>query len=951
MRRFIISLLFFSFMLIMPVCADETVIFGTSFENPEDFEAWYGAVMDDASAYDGDFACAVNNCYGQEENGKISHMLSYMRTVSLEEGKIYRLSFSVVNPGAEGSGGQLSSIRFGEGRDNIVFEFDNIADRWTQVEELFVAPKTADYSFSIELKHGLTDVGFLLDDIKIETIDIEPESGTIIGPRELNIPAAGSVSTRYGVGAATSQGEIINLLPEISTIRAENLPAGVSFDENSNTVTVGEGCPDNSAFVLVYTPPEYMALGEVSAEITLTRNMLKNSDFSMADEYWSVDEAYELGSGHMTIFTETPCDYGYMGTVRPTYSLMLMENVMYVLRAYVKVDGGTDSSIYSRNIALSLDGQVTIDILDVSSGSETEVIAAFTPEASGVYDFSVNFVTSEPGAVTVSKMTLAPELPDETYITLHAPGNIALPDTVTSYPFNAYIRDQAGEILSDRCNVRLYPEGKGVELENGSITVSPDAVEGDYEIYAVSRGNSNIEGSLVFTLSHSFIGDGGFEEKSAGQWWAAAAPAALKIEDGDSRFMHITSRENYAVVLNNSYMHLYPGLPYAFRGDVLGERNCVVTAFLEKTDGENIPLVQSELETEQIFELFQTDYELVGRLALYITSADGGEVDLSLDNIELFRSIVSVSALTISGLAESGATLTAQFTFFNNMDDSFDSSACAISWYGMEAGGEPKHMGSGLEFKVPAELVGKYVYFEVTPICAVTGLSGTPLQSVPVSIGEIQYSQSEENEEKPDRTESAVKEKPTLSPVTLSEETDAPFTDMEHWSAEYVLPLYNSGVVNGKTSYEFCPDDKITRAEFAALVCRAFQAKGGSCSFEDVPSGAWYYESVAALNALGIINGTSESAFSPDGFLTREEMTAIIMRVYEAMGLKAEKSSINRFYDHGDISPWAEDYVACGIGVGMVNGTEQSLFLPKKQSTRGEACAMLYRLLKAIDEE
>ncbi len=372
---------------------------------------------------------------------------------------------------------------------------------------------------------------------------------------------------------------------------------------------------------------------------------------------------------------------------------------------------------------------------------------------------------------------------------------------------------------------------------------------------------------------------------------------------------------------------------------------------MEKTDGEKIPLVQSELGGGRIFELFQTDYELVGRLVLYITSADGGEVELSLDNIELFRSIVSASSPVISGLTESGATLMAQFTFYNNMDDNFDSSACAISWYGMEAGGEPKHVGSGFEFRIPAELVGKYVYFEVTPICAVTGLSGAPLQSVPVSIGEIQYSQPEENEEKPPVTKPPVTEKPVLSPVALSEKTESPFTDMEHWSAEYVLPLYNTGVVNGKTPFEFRPDDKITRAEFAALVCRAFRAKGGSCSFEDVPSDGWYYESVAALSSLGIINGTSEKTFSPDAFLKREEMIVILMRTYEAVGLEAEKSSVNRFYDHGDISEWAEDYVARGLAIGMVNGTEQSLFLPKRQATRGEACAMLYRLLETLNEE
>lgn len=954
MRRLPVLIAALTLLFAVSVCAEETpYVFAESFETPSVFDSWDGGIQDSGLATDGSSACVVNNPYGEEIDGRVSHVLSYFGSVPLKTAQIYKISFDVMSLSSDATGAVISGVRFGDGADNIVFEFGNIPERWVQVSEFFMVPRDADYHFSIELKEGYSDLGFFVDNLVIQKIDLSPQSLTIIGSDELTIPAAGEESSRYSVGAYTVDGEVINLLTGISSFTAEDLPAGVSFNSDNNTVTVSEGCPDGASFLLVCTPPDYIALDSAILEVTLTKNVLKNSDFSTDTDMWEIDTDFDLGSGtignYVSMNTANPCAYGYSASISPINPVVLIENVMYVFRAKVRVESGADTSVYSQNTALSLDGRVDIEILDLSAGDWTEVIAAFTPEASGVYELNISFITSEPGVVCVGAMALSPELSDETYITLHAPGNICVPDTVTSYPMNAYIRDQAGVILSSRCNLRLYPEGKGVELVNGYITVSPDAIAGEYEIYASSRTNSSIESSLIFTVSHNNIGDGGFEEKPENEWWAAASPALLTIEEyADGRYARIVSEDSFAVVLNNSYMHLYAELPYAFRASVVDGKPSVITAFIETIDGDRIPIVQSETSDGQIFELFQTDYDLVGRLMLHITSEDGGNVELGIDNVELFRSILTVTAPNVSGLAESGATLRVDFSFFNNMDPANDSSACAISWYSIDSNGSNvTHVGSGEEFVVLPNLVGRYVYAEVTPICAITGLSGLPVQSVPVSIGTLHIF---DNSSEPENTQTS-NEEPALTPVKLSEDMSSPFTDMEHWSAEYVLPLYNSGIVKGKTDSAFCPDDGVTRAEFSALICRAFGAKGGSHSFSDVSEDAWYSENVAALTTLGIINGTSETEFSPDALLTREQMLSILVRIYEALGNEAGTDGLSRFYDRSDISSWAEIYVSKGLDIGLVNGTEQSTFLPKRSATRAEACTMLYRLLKILEEK
>lgn len=941
-RKFIFALSLFALILCTVAFADDGNVFYESFPDDSAFLSWDGGFPEEA---DDGCICAVNNGYGEEINGKISHLLSYMSTVMLEEGKIYKISLSVLNPAGEASDRPVSAIRFGDGRSNIIFEFDRIPDRSSVVSEFFMVPKTDYYSFGIELKHGDAGIGFFADDILIEEIDLNPESLTIFGETELSVPATGSVFYRYSAAARSTQGEIINLLSDITRIDAVSLPAGVYFDSETNTLEVTSDCPDNSNVILRCTPADYLEWGSAQLEISLSKNLLKNHDFTNGDKWWTADGAYDTGVSSFVLYTEAFTPYGYAGVLRPTYPVVLTENVMYVLRARVSVAQGNDFSVYSQNIALSRDGRVQVTLLNLPDGNQTEVIAAFTPEVSGVYDLSFAFVTAEAGEVIIHEMTLAPELPDETRLTLHAPGNIAVPDTQTEYPVNAYIRDQEGNIMNSRCTLELYPQNNGVELLGDRIVVSPDAVCGEYEIYAYSDANPSMNSHLSFSVSNEFVGDGRFEEKAVGQWWAAAAPAYLRIEEGESKFLHITSEDSSAIVLNNSYMHLYPEFSYAFRAVVTDGGDCTVTAFLETIDGERVPLIQSELNDNVIFELFQTETELVGRLILYISNNYGEAVELSLDNIELFRSIVSASSPTITGLADSGAIISAQFNFFNNLDPNNDPSACAVSWYGTDGKSAPVHVGSGIDFKILPDLVGKYVYFEVTPICAVTGLSGTPLQSVPISVGEIQI-----GEIIVDRPQNNPPQKTKLSPVKLSRETQMPFSDMEHWSAKYVAPLYNSQIVTGKTATEFCPDENITRAEFAATVARAFKAEGGELPFYDVDPSAYYAQSVAALSSLGVISGISATEFAPDAFLTREQMTLILMRAYSICGYSAQKVSTARFYDRSDISPWAADAVGQGLAIGMINGTEQSTLMPKSCATRAEACAMLCRLLYIIED-
>ncbi|MEQ6358483.1 S-layer homology domain-containing protein, partial [Thermoanaerobacter thermohydrosulfuricus] len=137
-------------------------------------------------------------------------------------------------------------------------------------------------------------------------------------------------------------------------------------------------------------------------------------------------------------------------------------------------------------------------------------------------------------------------------------------------------------------------------------------------------------------------------------------------------------------------------------------------------------------------------------------------------------------------------------------------------------------------------------------------------------------------------------------------------------------------------------------AEFAALMIRALgiEEEPYKGEFNDVKEGTWYANAIEAAYKAGIMLGDGKN-MRPDDPITREEMTAVIMRVYGKLAEYKEDSIGNTtFSDNNNISEWAKNVVANAVKLGIVRGYEDNTFKPKDNATRAEAAAMLYRILE-----
>ena len=87
---------------------------------------------------------------------------------------------------------------------------------------------------------------------------------------------------------------------------------------------------------------------------------------------------------------------------------------------------------------------------------------------------------------------------------------------------------------------------------------------------------------------------------------------------------------------------------------------------------------------------------------------------------------------------------------------------------------------------------------------------------------------------------------------------------------------------------------------------------------------------------IGITNGTSETTFSPDDLITREQMATMMARAIGACGVDVEITSENRgkgFADESAISYWAISPVLFMSMHDILNGMGNGLFTPLANAT------------------
>ncbi|MCR8629774.1 lamin tail domain-containing protein [Paenibacillus radicis (ex Xue et al. 2023)] len=168
-----------------------------------------------------------------------------------------------------------------------------------------------------------------------------------------------------------------------------------------------------------------------------------------------------------------------------------------------------------------------------------------------------------------------------------------------------------------------------------------------------------------------------------------------------------------------------------------------------------------------------------------------------------------------------------------------------------------------------------------------------------------------------------------------------------NWAHEALQVLAAKHVAEGIAPDTFAPNKPISRAEFTALLVRAFElpSSNGVAGFTDVASDAWYNEAVGAAAANGLIQGVEPGRFAPNEPVSREQMAVLLVRAWERKIALIEPSKGSEFKDSAIISNWAADAVSKARSAGLLSGKEGDRFDPTSAATRAESAQAIFNAL------
>lgn len=150
-------------------------------------------------------------------------------------------------------------------------------------------------------------------------------------------------------------------------------------------------------------------------------------------------------------------------------------------------------------------------------------------------------------------------------------------------------------------------------------------------------------------------------------------------------------------------------------------------------------------------------------------------------------------------------------------------------------------------------------------------------------------------------------------PAYVYQKPAARFADVvfNDYRAE-IEALAEVGIIDGMTDTTFSPDATMNRAQFATIVVKTLGLEQKKISnFSDVPAGKWFAGYVGAAYSAGIIQGRSSTAFDPEGTITDVEAYIMLARAAKQVG---------------------------------VNETEPEWYKSDYNITRGEVAAAVYEL-------
>ena len=170
---------------------------------------------------------------------------------------------------------------------------------------------------------------------------------------------------------------------------------------------------------------------------------------------------------------------------------------------------------------------------------------------------------------------------------------------------------------------------------------------------------------------------------------------------------------------------------------------------------------------------------------------------------------------------------------------------------------------------------------------------------------------------------------------------------------ESIKILAAKGIIQGTSETEFSPDDTITRAEIVALLLRVLSqidpnADGG---FDDVKQSDWFFGTAGSSKQYGLVVGFEDNTFRGNSVILKDQILTIASRVLQKemkYMMPDDPQAWLAFTDAAAIPDWAKSDIALATMANVITRTEDNRISSAEPMTRGDAALIIMRLFYKI---
>ncbi len=180
---------------------------------------------------------------------------------------------------------------------------------------------------------------------------------------------------------------------------------------------------------------------------------------------------------------------------------------------------------------------------------------------------------------------------------------------------------------------------------------------------------------------------------------------------------------------------------------------------------------------------------------------------------------------------------------------------------------------------------------------------------------------------------------PTLAQSTLA--------DIQgNWAQSCITQLSQQGIISGYPDGTFKPGSPVTRAEFAAMVGKAFPNAArtrNAMQFVDVPSNYWAYNVIESAAQTGFLSGYPGNVFNPNQSIPRAQVLVALASGLNYAPTQPATATLNaNFTDANAVPSYAVSGIAAATEKRLVVDYPDVKFLnPNQLASRAEVAAFL----------